>query len=91
MAKDTGKTSAKEYGMRWIEFDRRTGRMVKEERFFASEADLDRFIEKTGKHPPTSAMPSAPSSTTRWPRPTPAPAAASGGWTALCGRRTACM
>ena len=51
MAKDTGRASTKEHGVRWIEFDRRTGRMVKKERFFASEADLDRFIEKQAEHP----------------------------------------
>jgi len=51
MAKGSDKTTAKEHGVRWIEFDRRTGRMVKRERFFRTEAELDRFIEKMGEHP----------------------------------------
>jgi len=35
----------KDYGVRWIEFDR-DDRMIKKERIFKTEAALDRFIEK---------------------------------------------
>jgi len=51
MPKPPDRTQTDEHGVRWLEFDRRTDRLVTKERIFRSEAALERFIEKLPDRP----------------------------------------